>query len=169
MRKLALTVSYGLRNSFGRAGGPDKAGGVRATARRPASGERDCGRHEGVAAGGVATSESPQGRGPRRRAQRRGAANLFGAAGRARRAARLARQFLGRCFGRVQAGSGKILSGDEEDKMSERVAIAPVRKTVHVKAPIDHAFAVFTSGLTRWWPHDHGVGRKPIAKVMMEL
>ena len=52
--------------------------------------------------------------------------------------------------------------------MSERVAIAPVRKTVHVKAPIDHAFDVFTSGLTRWWPHDHGVGKQPIARVMME-
>jgi hypothetical protein len=52
--------------------------------------------------------------------------------------------------------------------MSEPVAIAPVRKTVHVKAPIDHAFEVFTSGLTRWWPHDHGVGKKPITKVMME-
>ena len=52
--------------------------------------------------------------------------------------------------------------------MSERVAIAPVRKTVHLKAPIAHAFEVFTGGLTRWWPHDHGVGRKPVAKVMME-
>ena len=46
--------------------------------------------------------------------------------------------------------------------------IAPVRKTVHVKVPIAHAFEVFTSRLTRWWPHDHGVGKKPIQKVMME-
>ena len=52
--------------------------------------------------------------------------------------------------------------------MSEHVAIAPVCKTVHLKAPIDHAFDVFTSGLTRWWPFDHGVGKQPIAKVMME-
>ena len=52
--------------------------------------------------------------------------------------------------------------------MNELAAIAPVRKTVHVKAPIAHAFEVFTSGLTRWWPHDHGVGKKPIQKVMME-
>jgi hypothetical protein len=36
--------------------------------------------------------------------------------------------------------------------MNERVVIAPVRKTVRVKAPIAHAFEVFTSGLTRWWP-----------------
>jgi len=52
--------------------------------------------------------------------------------------------------------------------MNEQVAIAPVRKTVHVKVPIAHAFETFTSGLTRWWPHDHGVGKKPIQKVMME-
>ena len=52
--------------------------------------------------------------------------------------------------------------------MNEVVVIAPVRKTVHVKAPIAHAFDVFTSGLTRWWPFDHGVGKKPIQKVLME-
>ena len=52
--------------------------------------------------------------------------------------------------------------------MNERVAIAPVRKTVHVKVPIEHAFETFTSGLTRWWPHNHGVGKKPIQKVLME-
>ena len=52
--------------------------------------------------------------------------------------------------------------------MNEMTVIAPVRKTVRVKAPIAHAFDVFTSGLTRWWPHDHGVGKKPIAKVLME-
>jgi uncharacterized protein YndB with AHSA1/START domain len=52
--------------------------------------------------------------------------------------------------------------------MNELAAIAPVRKSVHVKAPIAHAFEVFTSGLTRWWPTGHGVGKKPIAKVLME-
>ncbi|MBV9560878.1 MAG: SRPBCC family protein [Bradyrhizobium sp.] len=52
--------------------------------------------------------------------------------------------------------------------MSELAAIAPVHKTVHVRAPIAHAFEVFTSGLTRWWPTTHGVGRKPIQKVLME-
>ena len=52
--------------------------------------------------------------------------------------------------------------------MNEQAAIAPVRKTVHVKVPVAHAFEVFTSGLTRWWPHDHGVGKKPIQKVLME-
>jgi hypothetical protein len=52
--------------------------------------------------------------------------------------------------------------------MNEMTVIAPVRKTVRVKAPIAHAFDVFTSGLTRWWPHDRGIAKKPIAKVLME-
>src|SRR4029077_19040311 len=52
--------------------------------------------------------------------------------------------------------------------MNEVVTIAPVRESVSVKAPIGHAFEVFPSGLTRWWPHDHGVGKKPIQKVLME-
>ncbi|MGJ5204685.1 SRPBCC family protein [Bradyrhizobium sp. HKCCYLR20261] len=52
--------------------------------------------------------------------------------------------------------------------MNERGVIAAVEKQVRVRVPIDHAFAVFTSGLTRWWPHTHGVGGKPIAKVLLE-
>src|SRR3982074_162602 len=52
--------------------------------------------------------------------------------------------------------------------MNDVAVIAPVRKTVRVQAPIAHAFEVSTSGLTRWWPHAHGVGKKPIQKVLME-
>jgi hypothetical protein len=52
--------------------------------------------------------------------------------------------------------------------MNEAVTIAPVRKSVVVKAPIAHAFDVFTSGLSRWWPTTHGVGKKPIKTVLME-
>jgi uncharacterized protein YndB with AHSA1/START domain len=52
--------------------------------------------------------------------------------------------------------------------MNDIAAIAPVRKSVSVKAPIAHAFDVFTSGLTCWWPTTHGVGKKPIQKVLME-
>jgi uncharacterized protein YndB with AHSA1/START domain len=52
--------------------------------------------------------------------------------------------------------------------MNERVVIAPVRKVVRVRTPIEHAFDVFTSGLSTWWPHTHGVGKRPIAKVLME-
>ena len=52
--------------------------------------------------------------------------------------------------------------------MNAATVIVPVRKTVRVKAPIARAFDVFTNGLTRWWPYDHGVGKKPIQKVLME-
>jgi uncharacterized protein YndB with AHSA1/START domain len=52
--------------------------------------------------------------------------------------------------------------------MNEMAVIAPVRKTVRVKAPIAHTFEVFTGGLTRWWPYNHGIGKKPIQKVLME-
>src|SRR5262245_42091029 len=46
--------------------------------------------------------------------------------------------------------------------------IAPVIKTVRVKAPIAHAFEVFTGGLARWWPSNVGIGKKPIRTVLME-
>ncbi|WP_315704995.1 MULTISPECIES: SRPBCC family protein [unclassified Bradyrhizobium] len=52
--------------------------------------------------------------------------------------------------------------------MSDVAAIAPVHKQVLVRVPIGHAFEVFTSGLTRWWPHTHGVGKQPIRAVLME-
>jgi uncharacterized protein YndB with AHSA1/START domain len=52
--------------------------------------------------------------------------------------------------------------------MTTTNAIAPVRKSIRVKAPMAHAFEVFTVGLTRWWPANHGVGKKPIEKVLME-
>jgi uncharacterized protein YndB with AHSA1/START domain len=52
--------------------------------------------------------------------------------------------------------------------MNAPIAIAPVRKSVRVTAPVARAFDVFTGGLSRWWPLDHGVGKKPIARVMIE-
>jgi uncharacterized protein YndB with AHSA1/START domain len=48
------------------------------------------------------------------------------------------------------------------------VRIAPVRKSIRVKASQAHAFAVFTSGLGRWWPLDHGVGKTPRKAAIME-
>jgi hypothetical protein len=53
--------------------------------------------------------------------------------------------------------------------MNKIANIDPVRKTIRVNATPAHAFEVFTTGLTRWWPRDHGIGKKPIQKVMMEL
>lgn len=49
-----------------------------------------------------------------------------------------------------------------------RIAIAPVRKTVHVPASATVAFDVFTSGLSRWWPPQHGIARKPQKDMRLE-
>lgn len=52
--------------------------------------------------------------------------------------------------------------------MNESVVIAPVHKTVRVKVPVAHAFEVFTSGLSRWWPLTHVVGKEPVRNVLLE-
>jgi uncharacterized protein YndB with AHSA1/START domain len=52
--------------------------------------------------------------------------------------------------------------------MTARVKIAPVSKSIRVNATQAHAFEVFTYGLGRWWPRDHGIGKKPMKAVVME-
>jgi uncharacterized protein YndB with AHSA1/START domain len=48
------------------------------------------------------------------------------------------------------------------------VKIAPVRKSIRVKASQARAFEVFTAGLGRWWPLDHGIGPTPRKAAVME-
>ncbi|MGI8569043.1 MAG: SRPBCC family protein [Methylocella sp.] len=52
--------------------------------------------------------------------------------------------------------------------MTRSVSIAPVRKSIAVKAPQAHAFEVFTSGLGRWWPRKATIGNPPLKMVVME-
>ena len=52
--------------------------------------------------------------------------------------------------------------------MTIAVRIAPVRKSLRVNARPEHAFEVFTAGLGRWWPLDHGIGKTPRKAVAME-
>ena len=52
--------------------------------------------------------------------------------------------------------------------MAVTVKIAPVRKSIRVNATQAHAFDVFTSGLGRWWPLNHGIGKTPRKAVVME-
>jgi uncharacterized protein YndB with AHSA1/START domain len=52
--------------------------------------------------------------------------------------------------------------------MTATITIAPVRKSIHVKASQAHAFEVFTSGLGRWWPRDHTLSRRPIKAIVMQ-
>src|SRR5258706_439722 len=41
--------------------------------------------------------------------------------------------------------------------MSRTITVAPVRKSVHVKADAARAFEVFTAGMSRWWPATHSI------------
>jgi uncharacterized protein YndB with AHSA1/START domain len=52
--------------------------------------------------------------------------------------------------------------------MTATVTIAPVRKSIRVNASQARAFDVFTSGLGRWWPRDHGIGKLPLKSAVME-
>jgi uncharacterized protein YndB with AHSA1/START domain len=52
--------------------------------------------------------------------------------------------------------------------MNRTIEIAPVRKSIVVKANPARAFEVFTAGLGRWWPLNHGIGPAPRKGVVME-
>jgi uncharacterized protein YndB with AHSA1/START domain len=52
--------------------------------------------------------------------------------------------------------------------MTATITIAPVRKSIRVNASQARAFEVFTSGLGRWWPLDHGIGKTPRKAAVME-
>jgi uncharacterized protein YndB with AHSA1/START domain len=52
--------------------------------------------------------------------------------------------------------------------MTATIKIAPVSKSIRVNATQAHAFEVFTSGLGRWWPREHCIGKKPMKAAVME-
>jgi uncharacterized protein YndB with AHSA1/START domain len=52
--------------------------------------------------------------------------------------------------------------------MNRTIQIAPVRKTVVVKAEAQRAFEVFTAGIDRWWPKSHGIGNGPVLRSAIE-
>lgn len=41
--------------------------------------------------------------------------------------------------------------------MTRTITVAPVRKTIRVKASPSRAFEVFTQGMSRWWPLTHTI------------
>src|SRR5215475_7691028 len=45
---------------------------------------------------------------------------------------------------------------------------APVRKSVTVKASVQHAFDIFTAGYDTWWPRTHHIGKSPMKKAIIE-
>ena len=52
--------------------------------------------------------------------------------------------------------------------MNATIQIAPVRKTVWVKASPQRAFEVFTAGIDRWWPRTHSIGAAPLCESVIE-
>ena len=49
-----------------------------------------------------------------------------------------------------------------------QAAGAPVRKTIHVQASPERAFAVFTADFDNWWPRTHHIGKSPMKKAIVE-
>jgi hypothetical protein len=48
------------------------------------------------------------------------------------------------------------------------ISMAPVRKSIQVRAAQAHAFEVFTSGIDRWWPHQAKLTDAPIREIIFE-
>ena len=47
-------------------------------------------------------------------------------------------------------------------------AVAPVRKSIAVKATPQRAFEVFTAGFDSWWPRTHHIGTSPMKRAIIE-
>lgn len=47
-------------------------------------------------------------------------------------------------------------------------AIAPVIRTVRVKASPERAFRFFTENLSRWWPRNFSIGSSPMRDARLE-
>jgi uncharacterized protein YndB with AHSA1/START domain len=52
--------------------------------------------------------------------------------------------------------------------VSKTISIAPVRKSLLVKASQAHAFDVFTNRLDSWWPNTHSIGALPVKTSLIE-
>ena len=48
------------------------------------------------------------------------------------------------------------------------MTIAPVVKTLTVKASPERAFAAFTANMSAWWPKGHTIGAQPFETVVLE-
>src|SRR5262245_13820409 len=46
--------------------------------------------------------------------------------------------------------------------------VTAVRKSVMVKASVEHAFKVFTDGFDTWWPRGHHIGSSPMTKAVID-
>jgi len=44
----------------------------------------------------------------------------------------------------------------------------PVRKSITVKASVEHTFQMFTDGIDSWWPREHHLGNAPMKREIIE-
>jgi len=47
-------------------------------------------------------------------------------------------------------------------------ALAPIRKSLLVRASTERAFHVFTAELDAWWPRSHHIGDAPMKRTVLE-
>jgi hypothetical protein len=48
------------------------------------------------------------------------------------------------------------------------IGIAPVRKSIVVRAAAADAFRIFTDDIDGWWPRTHHIGKAPMRRVIVE-
>lgn len=52
--------------------------------------------------------------------------------------------------------------------MTRAITVAPVRKSIRVRATPEGAFDVFTAGMSRWWNRRYSINKSPIRDVVLE-
>jgi uncharacterized protein YndB with AHSA1/START domain len=52
--------------------------------------------------------------------------------------------------------------------MSTTEQVAPVRKSITVRASVERAFKVFTEDFDSWWPRGHHIGSSPMTRGVIE-
>jgi uncharacterized protein YndB with AHSA1/START domain len=57
---------------------------------------------------------------------------------------------------------------DEATLLADSQELAPVRKSIRVKADVARAFRVFTEEMDSWWPRTHHIGSSPMKRVVVE-
>ena len=51
---------------------------------------------------------------------------------------------------------------------AEPAPTAAVKRTLHIKVPIDRAFKVFTEKMGSWWPASHHIGGTPFKDILID-